>query len=370
MISVLLLAGGRSIHAAIDLESIHPGISLVISSSSCEPLVLQGIGTAFCVSKDGHYITNSHVVGFEKNNYLIVREDPRVLILKARIVWRDWKKDLAVIKVDLEDAQPLGLSTTTPKLLDGVVVIGYPGKAMWPIFEVTDFLRKLQQTGWQSFDDPDKKFIDLTIPENFEGKISSFRKSKVYYTGGPDRLAYAHERYKDWPLSRIQQEILRKKALSSVDPGHGPEVVDCNKLTEMSKALNLDDRIINVISELKPEIWLITQTTAMGRGNSGGPLVDSETGNVIGINTLMRPASYSEHLKQSVYIGEILPVLDELGIAYIKAGVKGQVDMDGEVTDPDPVNPKLVILLVLFIIIVLLLAVLMLMGGTEDGMYA
>ncbi len=63
----------------------------------------------------------------------------------------------------------------------------------------------------------------------------------------------------------------------------------------------------------------ILHNAALGHGNSGGPLVDSN-GNVIGVNTLYSDADSASNYYYSISINEIREVLDALGIVYETAG--------------------------------------------------
>ena len=73
-------------------------------------------------------------------------------------------------------------------------------------------------------------------------------------------------------------------------------------------------------------IEFILHNAELGRGNSGGPLVDSN-GAVVGVNTLTY-ADDAARYYSSIEINEIASVLDALGIAYEKA--------DGVAPAPEP----------------------------------
>ncbi len=79
----------------------------------------------------------------------------------------------------------------------------------------------------------------------------------------------------------------------------------------------------------------ILHNAALGHGNSGGPLVDSN-GNVIGVNTLYSDADSASSYYYSISINEIREVLDALGIVYGTAdGVDPGPDPEPE-PEPDP----------------------------------
>ena len=75
-------------------------------------------------------------------------------------------------------------------------------------------------------------------------------------------------------------------------------------------------------------IEFILHNAELGRGNSGGPLVDSN-GAVVGVNTLTY-ADDAARYYSSIEINEIASVLDALGIAYEKA--------DGAAVTPEPTS--------------------------------
>jgi len=86
--------------------------------------VPQGVGTGFIVSKDGHVVTNNHVV--RVGGTIMVRtNDGREA--RADLVGTDVETDLAVLKVDLADLQPIAFGDSdAAEVGDWVIALGAP----------------------------------------------------------------------------------------------------------------------------------------------------------------------------------------------------------------------------------------------------
>ncbi|HRI45051.1 MAG TPA: trypsin-like peptidase domain-containing protein [Fimbriimonadaceae bacterium] len=81
-------------------------------------------GSAFFVSRDGKAFTNAHVVGGNQS-VSVELSDGRTA--QAAVVKRDSNKDLAVLKVAIDDAPFLNLGNSdTIKTLTPVIAIGFP----------------------------------------------------------------------------------------------------------------------------------------------------------------------------------------------------------------------------------------------------
>jgi len=95
----------------------QPGLSL--------PQRVQGAGSGFLIDADGHIVTNHHVVDGASEVRVTLSDGTK---LKARVLGRDDKTDLALLKVDAGRALPyveLGDSAGT-RVGDWVLAVGNP----------------------------------------------------------------------------------------------------------------------------------------------------------------------------------------------------------------------------------------------------
>ena len=84
----------------------------------------QGVGSGFIFDADGYILTNNHVVA-KREEITVVLDDERKF--KATIVGTDPKSDLAVIKIDAPNLQPLKLGDSDQlEVGDWVIAIGAP----------------------------------------------------------------------------------------------------------------------------------------------------------------------------------------------------------------------------------------------------
>ena len=89
-----------------------------------EALVQNSLGSGVIVTKEGHIITNNHVVD-QVDEIEVQLSDGRTT--KARLVGADDQLDLAVLKIDVADVQPLKLADSdTVEPGDSVLAIGNP----------------------------------------------------------------------------------------------------------------------------------------------------------------------------------------------------------------------------------------------------
>ncbi|AQS88780.1 endopeptidase DegP/Do [Neoasaia chiangmaiensis NBRC 101099] len=94
-------------------------------SPDAPPRKMQALGSGFIISPDGYIVTNNHVVKDADQVSVTLQDDT---VLKAHIVGRDSRTDLAVIKVDAPHplpTVPFGNSDTA-RVGDWVLAIGNP----------------------------------------------------------------------------------------------------------------------------------------------------------------------------------------------------------------------------------------------------
>ena len=91
-------------------------------------------GTGFIVSKDGHIVTNHHVI--EGCAEVKIHKDGKVY--KGNVIANDIMNDLALIKSNYKPNVIFPLSDKNPSLLQDIYVAGYPfGNALSSSVKVT-----------------------------------------------------------------------------------------------------------------------------------------------------------------------------------------------------------------------------------------
>jgi len=98
-----------------------------------------GNGTGFYVSREGHIVTNQHVVSYCKRLTVTGAEGTR----EASVIARDQANDLALLKVAAMNA-PFGTFSSRKVSLatgDRAVIIGFPGAQMTPVVRESEIIR-------------------------------------------------------------------------------------------------------------------------------------------------------------------------------------------------------------------------------------
>lgn len=86
---------------------------------------LQGLGSGVVVSKEGHILTNNHVV--EGADEIMVTQDSPRRELKAKVIGTDPSTDLAVLKVEAADLSPITFGDdASMRVGDVVLAVGNP----------------------------------------------------------------------------------------------------------------------------------------------------------------------------------------------------------------------------------------------------
>lgn len=87
-----------------------------------EDLKITASGTGFFISRNGHAVTNNHVVsGCEKVTAKIAGETKA-----AKIIDYDKINDLSLLNLNLDNTKSLNLSTNDPYLLQDIIAAGFP----------------------------------------------------------------------------------------------------------------------------------------------------------------------------------------------------------------------------------------------------
>jgi S1-C subfamily serine protease len=87
------------------------------------------LGSGFIISQDGYVITNSHVVK-NATKVLVIMRMPDVKLCKATVLGKDPRCDIAILKLEVEDAKPLPYLTLGDsdkvEIGDRAILIGNP----------------------------------------------------------------------------------------------------------------------------------------------------------------------------------------------------------------------------------------------------
>ncbi|MDP4797051.1 MAG: DegQ family serine endoprotease [Rhodospirillales bacterium] len=89
------------------------------------PRKATSLGSGFIVDEKGYVVTNNHVIQDADEIWVILHDDTR---LKAKLVGRDTKTDLAVLKVEYKDPLPIAPlgDSNVEQIGDWVIAIGNP----------------------------------------------------------------------------------------------------------------------------------------------------------------------------------------------------------------------------------------------------
>ena len=135
----------------------------VVKLIAIESPTLASTGTAFAISDDGYFITNVHVVcDLAKNcqppkSLIAVRlENGLIKKYKTKVIWKDIKRDLSLVKVYNIDIKGLKFAKKVTST-ESVFAIGYPGVG--------------DNSGDSHIDDPD--FAKATITRGTVSRIFS-----------------------------------------------------------------------------------------------------------------------------------------------------------------------------------------------------
>ncbi|MER1966197.1 Do family serine endopeptidase [Castellaniella sp. GW247-6E4] len=94
------------------------------SPAPAERTVPRGIGSGFIISDDGYILTNNHVVD-KSNGIFVTMTDGKEY--KAKVIGKDARTDIALIKIDAKDLKPLPIGDSNMlKKGQWVLAIGSP----------------------------------------------------------------------------------------------------------------------------------------------------------------------------------------------------------------------------------------------------
>lgn len=122
-----------SIERAVVEKSIDSVVGITTKTKATQNTIfgpqsgyVEGVGSGSIVTKDGYILTNSHVVSDgDASEINVLFSDNKTL--KAELVWNDTTLDLAVIKVDANNLNPIDLGDSDKiKVGDKSIAIGNP----------------------------------------------------------------------------------------------------------------------------------------------------------------------------------------------------------------------------------------------------
>ena len=120
---LMIVSSSLSAWAQPDIDAISDGTVRVVSRSATKI----GTGSGFIATRNGHIITNQHVIRGGSRFSVIQNGTKREI--PARIIGQSRALDLAILKVDEKIASPLTLSLSLPSAGEDVWALGFPGNA-------------------------------------------------------------------------------------------------------------------------------------------------------------------------------------------------------------------------------------------------
>ena len=120
---LFIVSSGLTAWAQPDIDAISDGTVRVVSRSATKI----GTGSGFVATRNGHVITNQHVIR-GGSSFSIIKNGTKKEI-PARIIGQSRALDLAILKVEADLAPPLTLSLSLPDAGQDVWALGFPGNA-------------------------------------------------------------------------------------------------------------------------------------------------------------------------------------------------------------------------------------------------
>ena len=104
-------------------QKVTPTVTVRKSSTrNLDKIISASSGSGFAISKDGHVITNNHVIEGCQN----VKIHHKGKSISARVLTFDPRNDIALLKGDFRPSSVFPLSNEKPEILQDIYVAGYP----------------------------------------------------------------------------------------------------------------------------------------------------------------------------------------------------------------------------------------------------
>lgn len=212
-----------------------------------ERVVPRGVGSGFIISEDGYILTNNHVVDSADGIFVTMTDGKEY---KAKVIGTDSRTDVALIKIEAEDLQPLPIGdSNTLKKGQWVLAIGSPfgldstvtsGIVSAINRETGDYLPFIQTDVAVNPGNSGGPLIDL------DGKVVGINSQIVSRSGGFMGISLAI------PIDEVMRVVEQLKAHGKVTRGRiGVQITEV--ADDVAKALGLDEAHGALVSSVDPK---------------------------------------------------------------------------------------------------------------------
>jgi S1-C subfamily serine protease len=249
------------------------GSAVVLSAQPADALRPVSTGSGFAISPDGYIITNNHVVTMDvknKQGRIVGERVCRGVSVKGaghngrvRIVARDRKLDLAVVKLGSTKNRPTARSETRrgPRRVDE-----YEGRDQAYSRRTEEADRTQREPSSNLFESGNAQSRDL------------FESTPVRNFGG----APADDGFNSPAKESGQSRSFVPLNLARLEPGMKTNVIGFPQGERYSSQLKINTGVIVATVGLGDNTSAFQTDAAINKGNSGGPVID-QAGNLIGV---------------------------------------------------------------------------------------